>query len=164
MKKGMKEKKKINWKLLIICFVLTYGIGLVGSIFTYPNVHSAWYTAIKPDITPPNSIFPIAWNILFFMIAVSLYAALRSTKDSVIKSNIWTVFGINFILNALWSFFYFGLRNPPLAFGEIIFLEISIFAMISVLWKVNKISVWLLVPYSLWIGFAAILNYLSAFG
>jgi translocator protein len=163
MKKERKKKRKINWLILLLCFALSYGTGFVGSLFTTPNVNSEWYLSIKPFITPPSIIFPIVWNVLFFLIAISLYLALTSVKDKKFQLKIWIVFGINFFLNALWSLLYFGLRNPPLAFAEVIVLEVSTLAIMAVVWKNSKISVWLLVPYSLWLGFAAILTYLSAF-
>jgi|WetSurMetagenome_2_1015567.scaffolds.fasta_scaffold426595_1 translocator protein len=163
MKKRAGKKRKIAWGLLILCFIFTYGIGFLGSLFTSPNVNTDWYNSVKPTITPPNIVFPIVWNILFFMIAVSLYLALTRTKDKSLKLKIWIAFGVNLLLNLLWSVFYFGLKNPSLAFFEVIFLEISIFAAMYVVWKPSKVSYWLLVPYSLWVGFAATLNYLSAF-
>jgi translocator protein len=164
MKKGVRKKKKIDWGLLGLSFVSVFFIASIGSLFTTPNVNSLWYNLIKPTITPPNFVFPIVWSLLFFLIAVSLYLALTSTKDKLIRKKIGIVFGINLLLNALWSFLFFELRNPAFAFYEIILFEISIFAIMAVLWKVNKISVWLIVPYSLWVGFASILNYLIAFG
>ena len=71
------------------------------------------------------------------------------------------VFGINFILNIFWSVLYFGLKNPGLAFIEIILLEISIIAMIILTYKISKKSSYLLIPYFLWVAFASLLNFLS---
>ena len=164
MKKRVKSKKKLNLVLLIFCFFITYLVAFIGSLFTMKSVNTLWYVSIRPTITPPNWVFPIAWSFLFFLMAVSLFLVLNSTKDKLVQRKIWIVFGINFLLNILWSVLYFGLRNPTLAFVEIFFLEISVLSIIFVTWKINKISAWLIVPYSLWIGFAAILNYLSAFG
>jgi tryptophan-rich sensory protein len=66
-----------------------------------------------------------------------------------------------FFLNILWSAIYFGLKNPLFAFIEIILLLISIIVMIKTSYKINKTSAHLLIPYLLWVGFAAILNFLS---
>lgn len=157
-----RSKSKINWKILIISFILVYGIAFLGSLFTTSSVDSSWYLSIKPSITPPNWVFPIAWNILFFLIAVSLYLViLNKNKKSNKKAII--VFGINLILNAFWTLFYFKMQNPLFAFYEIILLWISILLMIIYSYKVNKTSAYLLVPYLLWVSFATILNYLSAF-
>jgi tryptophan-rich sensory protein len=156
-------KKKINWILLILCFFVTYLTAFLGSIFTMQSVKTYWYALIKPTITPPNWVFPIVWNILFFMIGISLYLALTHTKNKSDRLKVGVVFAMNFILNALWNCLYFGLRNPFLALIEAFILYLSIILMILVSWRINKTSAWLLVPYSFWTGYAIILNYLTVF-
>lgn len=155
------QKQKTNWKLLIICLVSVYLVAFLGSIFTSNNTKSVWYESVKPSITPPSIVFPIVWNILFFLIALSFYFALISAKDPKTKRKVLGVFIANFILNILWSVLYFGLKNPLAAFIEIIFLILSIALMIAVTWKISKKSAYLLVPYFLWVCFASVLNYLS---
>jgi len=149
--------KKINFKVLIISFVVIYLVAFVGSLFTSPNTGSDWYVNNRPDITPPNYVFPIVWNILFFMIALSLYFAWMNAKKKQ-KKNLAIVFGANLILNALWSFLFFGLKQPLWAFVELVFLWITILAMIYTTWKIDKKSAYLLIPYLLWVSFAGVLN------
>lgn len=154
---------KINWKVLIICLVIVYLVAIVGSLFTSPVTDSSWYESIKPSITPPNFVFPIVWNILFFLIALSLYFSWINIKKKEDKNKILWIFGINFILNILWSVLYFGLKNPLLAFFELIFLLASIVLMIIITYRIKKLSAYLLIPYGIWVSFAGVLNYLSAF-
>ena len=153
--------KKLNWKVLIICLVLVYAIAFIGSLFTSPVTDSDWYEQIRPSITPPNWVFPIVWNILFLLIAISLYFVWIKGKKQ--RNKIAIVFGINFVLNILWSVLYFKMRNPKAAFFELIFLWLSIVSMIMITWKVDKKAAYLLIPYLLWVSFAGVLNYLSAF-
>jgi benzodiazapine receptor len=151
---------KINWKIFILCLVIVYSVAYFGSMFTSQNTNSEWYSSIRPSITPPNWVFPIVWNILFFLISISLYLAwINSNKKN--KKKVVVFYFINFVLNIFWSYLYFGIKRPDLAFIEIIFLEISIGFLIYNNYKINKKSSWLLVPYFLWVGFAGILNYLS---
>ncbi|MDO8622815.1 MAG: TspO/MBR family protein [archaeon] len=156
-------KKRMNWKALIISFIIVYLVAFIGSIFTSPAVNSDWYQTIKPSITPPNYVFPIAWNILFFLIALSLYFAWTNSKNKNTKKRVAFLFGLNLALNILWSFLYFYLKNPTSAFFELIALWFSIVLMINLIYKISKKASWLLVPYLLWVSFAGILNYLSAF-
>lgn len=151
---------KINWKVLIASLIIVYLVAAAGSIFTAGNTSGEWYESIKPSITPPGWVFPIVWNILFFLIALSLYFSWTGAEGKE-KKKIALVFGINFLLNIFWSFFYFYLKNPALAFVDIILLEASIVAMILITHKVSKKAAYLLVPYLLWVGFASLLNYLS---
>lgn len=156
-------KKRINWKVLLICLLIVYSVAFVGSIFTSGNTNTVWYENIKPSITPPNVVFPIVWNILFFLIALSLYISwIGSNKKQ--KITIAIIFGLNFIFNISWSILFFTLRNPLLSFYElIIFLLPSIILMIFITRKTSKLSSCFLIPYLFWVGFAGILNYLIAF-
>lgn len=155
-------KKRTNWKILIYSFLIVYAVAFLGSLFTSPSINSGWYDAIRPSITPPNWVFPVAWNILFFLIAVSLYLVI-SNKNNKNNKKALLAFGLNLVLNVFWTFLYFKMQNPLLAFYEIIFLWISILAMIFTSYRVNKKSAYLLIPYLLWVTFAGVLNYLSAF-
>jgi len=155
-------KKNVNWKVLIICLIVVYAVAGIGSFFTSSSVNSGWYQTIKPSITPPNYVFPVVWNVLFFLVALSLYFSwIKATKKE--KKKITFVFGANFLLNILWSILYFGMQKPNYAFFELIVLWFSVLSMILITWKISKKSAWLLVPYFVWISFAGVLNYFSAF-
>jgi len=150
---------KLQLKTLVVCIVVVYAVAFIGSLFTTGNTSGEWYESIKPSITPPNWVFPVVWNILFFLIALSLYFSWIHAKNQ--KNKIMIVFGINFLLNILWSVLYFTLKNPLYAFIELIFLWLSILTMVLVTYKINKTSSYLLLPYLLWVSFAGVLNYLS---
>ena len=154
-------KKKVNWKVLVFSFLIVFAIAFSGSLFTAPNTDTEWYNSIRPEITPPNWVFPIVWNILFILIALSLYFSWISAKNKKAKRKIIMVFGINFILNIFWSILYFGLKNPFLALIEIFFLWSSIMLMVYVVYNINRKAGYLLIPYLLWVSFAIVLNYLS---
>ena len=154
--------KKINWKILVASLVIVYFVAFVGSLFTSPATDSEWYESIRPSITPPNWVFPVVWNILFFLIAISLYISWINANKTEKKKLVW-VFGINFVLNIFWSVLYFGLKNPLASFFELILLWVSILVMVFVTYKIRKTASYLLIPYLFWVAFAGILNYLSAF-
>lgn len=88
---------------------------------------------------------------------VSLYIVwnknLKNKKDKAIK-----VFALQLVLNLLWSLVFFGLHQPLLAFIVIVMLWIAIFMTIKHFYKVSKLSAYLLIPYILWVSFAAFLN------
>ncbi len=152
-------KKRVNWRVLISSLIVVYLIAIIGGIFTSSNTNSEWYQSIKPSITPPNYIFPIVWNILFFLIGISIYLSWINAKKNQ-KSKIILVYGINFFLNILWSFLFFYLKNPRAAFFDLVFLEFSILSLIIVSSKINKKTFWILLPYLLWVSFAGVLNWL----
>jgi len=152
-----KNIKKYNLKIFIICIFLVFSIAFFGSFFTTESVNSDWYLENKPNFTPPNWIFGPVWTFLYFLIAVSLYLVWISSKRED-KKIIGFVYGINLVLNGLWSYFFFGLKNPVLGLVNLIFIWITIWTMIYINWRIDKKAAWLLVPYLIWVSFAGILN------
>ncbi|MBU4070251.1 MAG: tryptophan-rich sensory protein [Nanoarchaeota archaeon] len=151
--------KKINFKILIACLVFVYLIAFIGSLFTFSNTDSEWYLNNKSSITPPNYVFPIVWNILFLLIAFSLYFAWINSNKKQKRKVAW-IFGTNLALNALWSFLFFALKQPLLAFVDLLFILATIIWMIYVVYPIDKKAGWLLVPYLAWVMFAGVLNWL----
>lgn len=156
-------RRKINWKVLVVCFLIVYSIAFVGSVFTSGNVKSEWYKSLRTSITPPNFVFPVVWNVLFFLIGLSLYFSWIYAKR-IDKSKVILVFGINLFLNAFWSYLFFGIKNISFAFFDIILIWISIMGMMIVSFKINRKSAYLLIPYFLWVSFAVVLNWLILVG
>lgn len=141
---------------LLFAVILCEGVGVIGSFFTTPSIGSWYATLAKPSFNPPNWIFGPVWTLLFFLMGVSLFLIWSSGKP--IKTAI-LIFFQQLALNVLWSAIFFGLHNPLLAFVEIIVLWVAILLTIFYFAKISKIAAWLLVPYILWVSFAAFLNF-----
>jgi len=140
---------------LTISVGVTLAVGFIGSLFTTPSI-STWYTTLnKPSFNPPNWIFGPVWTLLFIMMAISFYLVWQKglTLTAVL------IFVLQLILNTLWSLFFFYLKNPALALMEIIFLWLAILANIVIFYSISKTAGVFLVPYILWVSFAAFLNY-----
>ena len=153
-------KKRIDWKLLGIILLIIFGISFIGSLFTLGNTNNEWYLENKPSFTPPNIVFPIIWPILYLLIALSLYFSwIKANKKD--RKKIVKIFGINLIANALWSYLFFGIQNPLLAFIDLLIIFGTIIMMIFIAGKIDKKAGYLLLPYLIWVGFAGILNLLT---
>lgn len=136
--------------------------GASGAVFTASSV-SGWYASLnKPYYNPPSWIFGPVWTILFALMGVSLYLILGMKNDEKRKRAI-NLFVYQFILNVLWSLLFFGLKQPWLAYVDIVGLWILIFLTIKSFLKLNKTAGWLLYPYLAWVSFASLLNLSVAF-
>lgn len=157
MRKNNKEKiKRIGF--LAFALVLCLGAGFIGSLFNMGSVDT-WYREInRPSFTPPDWIFGPVWTLLFIMMAVSLYLVYVNVTDRKQAMKAYTVFGIQLFLNIVWSLLFFGLRSPTAAFVEIVILWAAIALNIYLFNKISKAAAALLVPYILWVTFAAVLN------
>ncbi len=149
--------KRTKWNVLVWSFMAVFGTAALGSFYTDIG---PWYESIKPSITPPNFVFPIVWMILFFLIFLALYFSWTgATKKE--KIGVFNSYGLNLCFNFLWTLFYFYMHNPLLALMDIVFLWLSIVWMIYVSYRIDKNSAYMLIPYLLWVSFAALLNVLS---
>lgn len=125
--------------------------GIIGSLFTFSAIPS-WYVYLnKPFFAPPNFVFGPVWTLLYFLMGVSLYIVW-------VKKKPLTIFWIQLFLNAFWSIIFFGLRNPLLAFIDIIGLWIAVVLTIKYFFSFSKPAAYLLIPYLLWVSFASLLN------
>lgn len=148
-----------NILVLISCILASNLIGALGAIFTNPKIDN-WYAGlVKPAFNPPNWIFGPVWIILFSLMGVAFYLVIKNGIEKEWVKIAVVIFVVQFILNVLWSYLFFGLNNPALALAEIIFLWLTILATILVFYKVDKIAAYLLLPYIFWVSFAAFLNY-----
>lgn len=135
----------------------SFAAGAIGSLATVSNIPSWYATLEKPALNPPNWVFGPVWSLLYLLMGIALaLVVLKASKHSKEKAYIW--FGIQLVLNTLWSLVFFGLHSPWLGVIVIIALIASIILTIREFYNVNKYSAWLLVPYLAWVCFATYLT------
>ena len=141
--------------VVAVCLAVGYGSGLA----TQSSITTWFPTLNKPFFNPPNWLFAPVWIILYLMMGVSagLIWSKMETVPILVKKALW-VFTIQLILNALWSFLFFGMCNPFLALIEILLLWLMIVETIKVFKSIDSLASKLLIPYFLWVSFAMILN------
>lgn len=145
--------KKI-WKL-VLSILFPFLASAIGGVFTSNSI-STWYVhLVKPSFNPPNWIFGPVWTMLYLLMGISFY--LVWVKKYYKPA--FFIFGVQLALNALWSIIFFGIKSPLYAVIEIVFLWASILIMIVYFYRINKTSAYLLIPYILWVSFAAVLNF-----
>lgn len=140
---------------LIISLLIPLMIGSLSGLFNSSD--TIWYQElIKPAFNPPGWVFGPVWTILYLMIGLAFYYIWTSEKEIKLPT---IFYSIQLCLNFVWSFLFFGLMNPLLAFVDIVLLWIFIIVTMFLFYKVSKKSTYLLIPYLLWVTFAAILNF-----
>lgn len=140
---------------LIVCLLVGYSSSLV----TKPSIETWYASIIKPSFNPPNWIFMPVWTLLYIAMAVAaglVWDQIKERKEEV--KNALGFFLIQLTLNALWSYLFFGLKNPFLALIEIALLGLMIYETYLKFSKINKLAGYLLLPYLAWVTFAAILT------
>lgn len=144
---------------LLIAIAIPVLVGGISGFFTVSGVESWYQTIQKPSWNPPNWVFGPVWTTLYVMMGIALWRVWKEDTSRELKMIAFILFGVQLILNFLWSFVFFKLEQPGFAFLEILFMWVAILATIFAFAQVNKTAAWLLVPYISWVSFAAILNF-----
>lgn len=146
------------WVKLAASLLIPLAAGVIGSIYTAPNIES-WYNGlVKPALTPPNTIFAPVWTTLYIMMGIALFLVWRrGTHFPQVGAGL-AIFALQMGLNTLWSLAFFGMRNPLAGVIVIILLWLAIAATIAQFWRVSRWAGLFLVPYLCWVSFAAYLN------
>jgi tryptophan-rich sensory protein len=143
---------------LIILVLICLATGWLGSLFTRSSIPN-WYTELqKPAFNPPNWVFAPVWTVLYIMMAFSAFIVVGKGLDTPAVKIALIAFVIQLILNALWTPVFFGAHLIFLALLEIILLWLAILFTIVTFYKVSISAALLLIPYLLWVTFAAVLN------
>lgn len=132
--------------------------GSLGSLVTVTGAGS-WYAGLaKPSFTPPDWLFAPVWITLFVLMGIAVYLVWQEGTEKHGVRLALTLFGIQFFLNVIWSFLFFGLKSPLLGFIDIVVLWLMIAATIGAFRRVEPRAAYLLVPYIAWVTLASALN------
>lgn len=149
---------RVSFLRLIVSLIICQLAGFIGSLFTTPAIPE-WYASLqKPSFTPPNWLFSPVWIFLYLLMGVTLYLLWQTASKKGAKLAL-LLFSIQLVLNMLWSVIFFGLKSPMVAFIEILVLWVAIILTMTKSLKVARVAGYLLLPYIIWVSFAAVLNF-----
>lgn len=136
--------KKIDYKKLAIYIAIPLVLGTIVGLIT--SSKSSNYGGVIP-----GWIFPVVWSILYILMGISSYLV-RDNRD------LMKIYYLNLAVNLLWPIIFFSLGFETFAFFWILLLIVIVGIMIYRFYQENKLSAYLLIPYILWLVFAAFLN------
>ena len=118
-----------------------------------------WYRQLrKPGWQPPNWLFGPAWMTILGLAAWAAVLSWDQADTSSERMMLLAVYGTNFLLHLLWSPLFFRYKRPDWALVEVTFLWLSVIAMLATTWRLAPLAGLLILPYVLWVSFAALLN------
>jgi tryptophan-rich sensory protein len=140
-------------RVLLVFVAAVVVTAVVGSLFSV-SAGDEYLGLQRPSWAPPAWLFGPVWTVLYASIALSGWLAWRNGagRDEL------TLFGVQLVLNALWTPLFFGLGWYAVAVAEIVLLWLSIVAVAVVFWQRTTAAALLLLPYLGWVSFAAALN------
>lgn len=148
---------KIQWKKLIICVLIPLAVGGLSAFLTRNSMES-FDNLTKPPLSPPGWLFPVVWSILFVLMGIASYLVLVSDKPARSKTAL-TVYGIQLAFNFFWSIIFFNFEMYLFAFVWLMILWLLIIITTVLFWRIDKRAGYLMLPYLIWVTFAAYLNF-----
>lgn len=146
-----------DWLPIITATIATVAVAGLGAALTTLD---DWYRNLrKPAWQPPDWLFGPAWTLIFSLTATAGVMAWNSGPSSSGKILIVSVFAVNAFLNILWSILFFRMRRPDWALWEVAVFWLSVLSLVIVVACFSGFAAWLLVPYLIWVAFAAFLNF-----
>lgn len=143
---------------LIFAILIAQLAGIIGGFFTASSIDS-WYLYIqKPSWNPPDWIFGPVWITLYTFMGIASFLVWTEKKNKKVSS-ILKFYGLHLIINSLWSIVFFYFHQIEGAFYVIIVLWAMILYITVAFYNIHKKTLWFMIPYLLWVSFAAVLNY-----
>lgn len=147
--------KKSNIGILIAALLIPLMTGMLSAKLTSDGM-TAYGTMNKPPLSPPAWVFPVAWTILYLMMGLaSYYIAVSHAKS---KYTALVLYALQLCLNFMWSIIFFNWENYLLAFFCLIGMLCIVILCAIRFFVISKIASGLLLPYIVWLMFAAYLN------
>lgn len=134
-------------------------IGSLMGLLSNSGYDNRWFAALdRPSIVPPGWVFGVVWTTLYTLLGLSL-AMILHARGAKGRGFALLLFFVQLIANFAWSPLFFGMHQVTAAFYLIVAILLTTIATTFAFAPIRKAAAWLLVPYMVWLSFAAILNF-----
>lgn len=147
----------INKKLLAKCILIPLGVGALAALFTRQGM-VAYQTVEQPPLSPSMWVFPVVWTILYVLMGIASYLVYTSGAEEENISRAISVYGAQLAVNFLWPTFFFNFQWYLFSFFWLLLLWVLVFITIRQFYDIRKWAGYLMIPYLIWLTFAAYLN------
>lgn len=147
----------LRWAVVTVPLVLLLGFG--SSRIAPAGAENRWYAAlIRPGITPPDWVFPVAWSVLYILMGLAL-AMIINARGSRLRGLGIALFVLQLLLNLAWSPLFFGMHQVSSALILLVAIFVAALATTLVFGRIRSAAAWLMAPYLVWLCFAGVLNW-----
>lgn len=149
--------RKVSIGALIAALIIPLAIGGVSAALSYKGM-AAYGSMNKPPLSPPAWVFPVAWTILYLMMGLASYFVFVSESSSRSKGIALTLYVVQLAMNFMWSIVFFNWGYYLFAFVWLIIMWGLVIFCTAQFREISRLAVGLMIPYILWLTFAAYLN------
>lgn len=154
---GQLRASLLRWAVVVVPLILL--LGFASASLAPSGADSAWYRAlVKPDLTPPDWVFPVMWTALYALIGMALAIVLNARRARG-RGVAVLLFAAQLIANLAWSPLFFGAHRVEAALILIVAILLLAIATTFAFARIRTLAAWLMVPYLVWLSFAGVLNW-----
>ena len=142
-----------QWSTLALSLLLVAvaaGLGAWASI----DAKTFYDGLVKPGWAPPPGLFGPVWTVLYLFMGIAAWLVWRSAGSVAQAADALLLYGLQLLLNALWSWLFFRWQFGLLAVIEVCLLWLTIWFTLLLFWRSSRTAGLLLLPYLLWVAFA----------
>lgn len=150
-------KRSGQLKGLLAWYAITFAAAGIGALAS-SGADTFYAQLARPAWAPPASLFGPVWTLLYAMMAFAAWLVWKVRGTSTAPRTL-ALYGAQLVVNAAWSWLFFGMRSGGAAFAGAVLLFALVAATAAAFWRVRPLAGMLLVPYLAWVGFACILTY-----
>lgn len=147
----------LKLKNFLFSFLLPLAVGFAGS-FAVKSGLDSFTSAQKPLLTPPPAVFAVVWTVLYLLMGAASYMVSCADVRRSLRVNALRLFYIQLAVNLLWPIVFFGLGLWGTAAVVIVILWVLVLMTVLAFLKADRLAGRLMIPYLVWISFAAYLN------
>ena len=159
---GIASRGQLRWSFgrwAVVTVPLVLLLGFLSGRSVPGGSDNPWYVALaKPAINPPDWVFPVAWSLLYVLLGLAV-AVVLNARGARWRWPAVAMFAIEIVALMAWQPLFFGAHKVLAAFGLIVVLLAWGIAITVVFGRVRRAAAWLMVPFLIWVGFAAVLNW-----
>jgi tryptophan-rich sensory protein len=145
-----------RWTPVVTAAVAAVTVATLGGLATELG---PWYYSLRmPSWKPPDWLFGPVWTLIYALSAMAAVSAWWNSRTSARRFRVLFLFAVNSVLGIAWSVIFFSMRRPDWALIEVVFLWLSIVALIVGLYPISRAASFFLAPYLIWVSFASVLN------
>ncbi|MFY7842512.1 MAG: TspO/MBR family protein [Rhabdochlamydiaceae bacterium] len=143
---------------LLIWMIIVFSIGFIIGSLTKSQI-STWYETLnKSPLTPPNSIFPLVWSILYVILAICGWKLWMDSKEhDIMTAKILYIIQLG--LNWSWTPLFFQYHLTGISLLVLVMMDLLTSLIIFFIYPRIKILAFLMLPYLIWILLATYLNF-----
>ena len=148
---------KFNLRIFLICLAIPLIVGATAGLITRGSMETFGMLE-QPPLSPPGWLFPIVWTVLYAMMGIASYFVLMSNADQKQVRSALGVYALQLAFNFFWSILFFNAELYFFSFAWLLVLWGLIIVTTVLFYRISKPAGYLMIPYLLWVTFAAYLN------